>query len=960
VRLRALASIAFLLSLAGQAPGADPGLVWRTVESEHFVVHFYEPHADLAHRVAICAERAHQVLSPILQHAPVDKTQVVITDHTDGANGFAQVIPRNALHLFLSAPDPLSVLGDSDDWLYGLIVHEYTHILHLDTVHGIPKLYNLIFGKTWAPNGVQPRWFVEGIATYQESKRTGGGRTRNAIFDAYLRVSVLAGKHLDLDRISSSNWFWPHGHIAYLYGSHFVRYVADRYGDDKLAAISLDYGTQPIPFGLNRSVKRAVGKSYVELYDEWRGHLKRRYALQRDAVLRRGLIEGRRITDTHETNSAPRYSADGKEIFWNRSDGWSRTQYRAMPAAGDATASRQLAQIDGAGAFSSLPDGSGLVFERWGTYRTNYDFVDLWRYRFKDGALTRLTRGARTISPDVSPDGKTIAFVQNGASRMTVALMANVPGATPQVVWSGKGRFDHAADPAWSPDGKQLVFSAWQEGGAVDLFLMDVATRRTVKLTDDRAMKTAPVWSSDGKWIAFTSDRTGILNIFALSVAEPSRVKQLTNVLGGAFTFDLSPDGKRMVFQDIDADGGLLRELAFDPEHAPDAEVYVNDRPDPSGPRDDAFPVTAPRSYRPLETLSPLIYTLATSIDSFGSAITLATGADDIVGHHSYSLGVTLGLTRGDVQVGVGYAFNKWWPSLRLGLTRGVGTSGGLVINEERLRYEDEVWSGSLSVGLPVLRRPGLSADLSFGYELDYSRNLDGPIMQDPNNTVPRIPTDGVNAGVGIRWSMSNGRRFAFSLGPAEGRSLTLGLRVDHPALGADFRRVDLSWRWQEFFSLPWLHHIVSFRYAGGLIDTDRAGGGFSLGGTPDQDIVDAILNLTRVGTVYLHGYPPGTVQGRQYHLANVEYRVPLFSIERGVSTLPAYLGRMHFAFLLDAGNATSGAFDPTDLRVSLGGALRLDASFAFGVGGTFELGYARGLGTGGTDEVWFLLTSGI
>ena len=46
--------------------------------------------------------------------------------------------------------------------------------------------------------------------------------------------------------------------------------------------------------------------------------------------------------------------------------------------------------------------------------------------------------------------------------------------------------------------------------------------------------------------------------------------------------------------------------------------------------------------------------------------------------------------------------------------------------------------------------------------------------------------------------------------------------------------------------------------------------------------------------------------------------------------------------------------------RVSLGGALRLDAFFGYFVPGTFELGYARGLTSQGINETWFLLTGSL
>ena len=56
-----------------------------------------------------------------------EKTLVFLADDTDDANGFAGVLPRNAIQLNTTAPPGFSELDDYDDWLFGLIAHEYTH-----------------------------------------------------------------------------------------------------------------------------------------------------------------------------------------------------------------------------------------------------------------------------------------------------------------------------------------------------------------------------------------------------------------------------------------------------------------------------------------------------------------------------------------------------------------------------------------------------------------------------------------------------------------------------------------------------------------------------------------------------------------------------------------------------------------------------------------------------------------
>ncbi len=945
----------------------DGTLVWKTIETEHFIIHYHEPLDDVAYKVAAAAERSHEVLVPVFDYAPPQKTQVVLTDNTDSSNGFAGVLPRNRIRLFTTAPTSLSSLNDHDDWMFTLVAHEYVHILHIDTIGGLADIVNKIVGKIWAPNQIQPRWLIEGIATYQESEQTSGGRIRNALFDMELRMDTLAGNKHQLDAMSSGPRAWPRGNVAYLYGSHFLKYVFDRHGADKLGEMSWAHGSSTLPYGINRAVLQATGEHFETHYDNWTQHLRDKYALQEEAATRLGLRQGRRLTFSAEINTAPQYSADGAALIWRHGDGYREGRFRTMPVGGNVGQASDYAFIERVGDFALLSDGS-MVIEQNGTYRTNYSFQDIFLWDRRSDTVRAYTHGQRARSPAVSKDQGSLAFVVNDAGRTSLAVTPMQPMASPRIVWAGDDRYDQVADPTWAPDGKSIAISTWSRGGYRDIAVVDVDSGRASFITRDRALDVNPVFSPDGAYLYFVSDRSGIYNVYAYQLAT-AELWQVTNVLGGAFMPHVSPDGTRMAYQGFVGRGYDIFEIDLEPTRFVPALPYVDDRPEPADVDADVDAgtvlATAPRPYRAIETLAPRTYDVELLSNSFGDAINISTDGSDVAGLHSYSLGATVGLDRAGINMGASYGFSGWWPFLRAAVSRDSSRRGGLIIDGVNTAYTQDRYRLSTSGDVTLLSSDIGRARLGVSYDLDWFRIVDDVRgAPDPNQQLTRGPEDNVRfAALSLRWSYSNAQGNTYTIGGQSGNSLSASLRLDHPVLGSSVRAMSLFYRWDAFAKLPWADTAsLSIGLAGGIRVTDQGNAGsFVLGGVPDQDVVQAIIESVRFSSSgYLRGYRPGTVIGSQYHLANIEYRQQLWEIERGLSSLPIYVRRMHVGGLVDVGNAFSDGFDPLDFRAAVGASMRLDVVFGYVVPGSFDIGYARGLVDDGVGEYWLLMTGTI
>lgn len=956
-----------LLTVVTPARAGDPTREHFTIETAHFVVHYYKPLEDVARRVAVVAEHAHRSLVPALDHKPKAKTIIVLVDTTDSANGFAGVLPRNAIQLFATAPNSFSELDDHDDWLYGLVTHEYTHILHLDTMSGLPNIYNRIFGKSWSPNQIMPRWIIEGVGVYEESKRTSGGRNRGTRFDQFIRIARHADKDLRLDEVSGAPRQFPRGNAIYVYGSHFLRYVFDRFGEDTLRAMSHSAGAHPTPYAINRQIAKVTGKPFTDLYGDWKGYLRDRYGMQEMAAERRGLVSGRALTHSAENNFHAHYSADGKELIWQHFDGYERSTVKAIPVGTDMSKARDVAQIEGLGPFDVYPDGS-FLFEQGRAFRREYSFQDLFRWDARTGEQVRLTHGRRARDPAISPDGRRVAYSQNEHSQSVLAVMDAVPDAKPSIVWRGE-RHDQVYQSAWSPDGTRIAFSTWRKGGKRDILVVELASGKVDAITNDRAIEMSPTWSSDGRFLYFDSDRTGIANIYAFDTTDRS-LWQVTNVIGGAFRPAVSPDGKRLAFENAVPAGGYdLYEVALDRAAWLPARSYVDDKPNAKEIQNDETKISAPRKYRALETLAPQAWQLQLAVTEVDPSVSITTDGADAFGLHGYQLSLATNIDTGDLNFGAVYGYNGLRPNLRFAFARTLAERGGFRVDGVSAAYKQEDWSATISSSIPFEARPDSSWSLSFDYDVDWFRLVGKPLIlpeePDPNMRVPVVPlTDYVQAGVGVRVGYSSVRGVTYGVGPQWGIDYSIGLRLDHEALGATYSNITVSYATSTFKRLPFgKTPVLTARLAGSF----RAGdlvrpGSFSLGGVPPQDVVRSIIETTRAGvTGYLRGYPARTVFGNQFHLLNLEYRQELFQIEKGISTLPIYIRRVSMAALADAATAFDGEFSVDQhLRYSAGGALRLDAFFGYFVPGTFEIGYSRGLTKQGIDEVWFLLTGSL
>ena len=162
---------------------------------------------------------------------------------------------------------------------------------------------------------------------------------------------------------------------------------------------------------------------------------------------------------------------------------------------------------------------------------------NLFRAAADGGAQQRLTDdAAEDLSPRVSPDGASVAFISTRRGFDEIFLMPSTGGSArpllkeplPAGPKQPTPREAVQRDVSFSADGKTIWFTGRSGAGRLRVWRADVATGAATALTDGTADDDQPKLSADGRWLAWVSTRDGNAELY-VSRADGSGVTRLTH-----------------------------------------------------------------------------------------------------------------------------------------------------------------------------------------------------------------------------------------------------------------------------------------------------------------------------------------------------------------------------------------------------------------------------------------------
>ncbi len=188
------------------------------------------------------------------------------------------------------------------------------------------------------------------------------------------------------------------------------------------------------------------------------------------------------------------------------------------------------------------PDGQRLALD---------DGSDIWVYEARRDTMTRLTfGGSNNIAPIWSPDGRYIAFVGVGG----IWWVRSDGAGKPQPLIQGKNVL---VPFSFTPDGKRLVYDEVNPVTSYDIWTAtiesDGAGLRAGKpeiFLQTSADERQPVFSPDGRWLAYTSNESGLYQVYVRAFPDKGGKWQISNA-GGAYPA-WSSNGHELFFRNDD------------------------------------------------------------------------------------------------------------------------------------------------------------------------------------------------------------------------------------------------------------------------------------------------------------------------------------------------------------------------------------------------------------------------
>ena len=465
---------------------------WHVYKAPHFDIYYYPEEEGQLEQVVSYAESAYVKLSQALDHEIKFRIPLIYYKthgEFEQTNITLSFVPEYVAAFAEPFENRIVLPVDQPpDLLYQLIAHELTHVFEYSI------LYQESLGR--ALRSRTPLWLMEGLAEHLSG-------AANPLAEMVIRDAVVHDIIPPIHRVNELNF------LTYRFGQAAFDYIDEKYGQEGIRNFLWEYRKVLLANNIDKPIKEAFGVEADEFDRQFRRYMQKKYL---------GLLLSEKEPEDY-----------GREIG---------------------------IKLEGIFTFSPVLSPSGDLVA---ALTNRYDDLDVAIFSAKDGEMIRnLTKGFTNKYDNIiteafdgktdlswSPEGDRIAFFARSENERLLFVYDALSGNELDRI-SIPG-IDVEASPAFSPDGKSILFSG-NQAGVVDIFRYDLEARQATHVTRDEFYDSNPSWSPDGRWIVFNRRINRYEKIFMVDAADPSRLTQLTFGESSEIQPSFSRDGKTVYY----------------------------------------------------------------------------------------------------------------------------------------------------------------------------------------------------------------------------------------------------------------------------------------------------------------------------------------------------------------------------------------------------------------------------
>lgn len=844
---------------------------WKTLRTEHFDVIFSAQQQNLGYYYAGIAETAYKNLAGVFTK-PVQRLVLVVNDTTDISNAYATVIPYPLIMAYPVQVGSHDSLSEAGEWARELVTHEMTHILQLEPANGVYDYLRPIFGSIIAPNLLMPLWWKEGMSVEMETRFSPRGRLRSIYQDTSYRAFVLEKKLFTytLDDANEVLPSFPYGSRPYLLGSSLWSEIT-KDGDAKTVDSIVKRQSERAPYFISTPLEEAINVDYAEEYDRMLNAINTNAEEQLRILntVTPNVLSFLEYKGHHSQNPAIskkfqllaftiRLDVDSKIIVRDLKEPNKDLKLKRLPT----------------GEITSLtfhPTEKRILYAKTNELNSKYITSELYEYDLETEKSCQLTKGLRARDASYSPTGDRIVYISTFDGKTQINVI-NLAFKKSETIATSNYDQRYSSPIFWD---ENTVFSTMSDADG-NQHLIKINLKTLIKEQIALNYPNVSFLRKDADKLYFNSTENGVRNVYVTT--DLKTAKPITHLLTGVWSYDVDSESQKVWMSLLTQNGFQLASSSFlnTMTSLPKIKNSLADRYQKYKTTNLTIPsYTESEDYSALGYLWPRYWIPFVSTTNTGQGVYFSaqTSGLDPLSIHQYSV--------------MGY--------YRTDLNRG-GFSGV---------YSNSAFSLPFEVGSLLTSAPYGSLDYVIETEQNYLAFKPDIFAIDKHL--------GLSLGAQYLATDNNGNRtkhwgpFAqltylnyqetiFQISPESGWGALLRYEDNKDLENyGDFQRaiVGLIGYTNIFDLLPKQHAIMA--KVSGIGNFQPVGSRFGSSNTISFDAPNSPLPQ-----FVMRGYFPAQFYGRTIWNGNLEYRFPVWAMEKGPKAKPIYFKNLTGAFVAD------------------------------------------------------------